>query len=285
MKKNKIITKFISKGLALAALIGIIPGSALAAETQVNNDSPIVATDTTTGAAVTIVNNSNDNDNSSTATDDVNVDTVDFDSQYDNAKGALENFKATNSTDKADILDSVKNSVDSSIIVSFKDGTFNKNEASETSEGEITGTLILQYGDESQELNLDLSIEKLNNDQVQQATQEVTTDASATVNDTTGAAVTVDDNEPTSLKTEIEGTVSIGNTIDDKVTGYNAEGNKVELNEDDINYKWIETWKDENGNENSKEVGESKQLVITKDMDGKEIDCQVAYDDGKGDNK
>lgn len=93
---------------------------------------------------------------------------------------------------------------------------------------------------------------------------------------TTGSAITVDDTEPVKIEIEIKGTATVGQTVSDKVTGYNAEGQKIVLNENDLRYKWFA---------DGKQMGTSKDLIITEDMDGEKIDCQVSYDDGKEGSK
>lgn len=96
------------------------------------------------------------------------------------------------------------------------------------------------------------------------------------VTTTTGSAITVDDAEPVKIETEIKGTATVGQTVSDKVIGYNAEGKKIALDENDLSYKWFT---------GGKQIGTAKDLTITEDMDGEKIDCQVSYDDGKEGNK
>lgn len=273
IRKNKILSGAIAAAIALLGIpVGALadtPNNGDVTAVQSSNEET-VDTSVTTGSAVTIDNSNNSN----TQEDSSGIETIYFNNQYDKAEKALDNIKVSNSTSENNILNIIKNDVDSSINVSFVEGTFNKNEASITNEGKITGTIILQSEDKSKNLDVDLSIGKLNNDQVQQVDQEVTTtDAAATVNNTTGAAViAVDENEPTSLKTEIEGNPVLGETMEDEVTAYNAEGKEVQIDEKNITYEW---------EANGKDVGNQKELLITQEMNGEKIDCIVNYDDGK----
>ena len=87
---------------------------------------------------------------------------------------------------------------------------------------------------------------------------------------TTSAAVVINDNVAVKLETHIEGTALLGQTVEAKVIGYNATGEKVELDESKLTYEWFA---------NGKEVGESENLTITQDMDRKGINCTVNYDE------
>lgn len=85
------------------------------------------------------------------------------------------------------------------------------------------------------------------------------------------------------LKSEIEGDARIGATITVKVIGYNAEGEKVDLNTNKLSYKWYAQDEDPSkSDDDSKKtlIGSDKELLINEELKEKFITCTVIYEGG-----
>lgn len=215
---------------------------------------------------------------------------INFSLEVDKAKKAIKSLTTNNDTQESTIVGAVKDAIDPSISVSFGDGKeeFNKIEATTKNSGSVTGTLILQddIGDRKA-IIVSLTIEKLTSNEVlpeeNQNTSQIVQGNSNTndqdeqeTSTTTSAAAIVDDTVATSITTEIKGDVTLGATIEDDVTAFNAEGQKVDIDNSKLTYEWFA---------DNKVVGEGKELSITKDMIDKGINCKVSYDNGEEGNK
>ncbi|WP_315069292.1 hypothetical protein [uncultured Clostridium sp.] len=215
---------------------------------------------------------------------------IDFSSEVDKAKKAIESLTTNNDTKESAIVGAVKDAINPVISVSFGDGKeeFNKIDATTKNSGSITGTLVLQddIGDRKAIL-VSLTIEKLtanevlpeenqNTSQIIQGNSSTNDQGEQETSTTTSAAVIVNDTVATSITTEIEGDVTLGAIIEDDVTAFNAEGQKVDIDNSKLTYAWFA---------DGKAVGDGKELSITKDMIGKGINCKVSYDNGKEGNK
>lgn len=81
------------------------------------------------------------------------------------AKKALEaailGLKLSASADETDVISKLMESLTENMYVSFKSGTYTKSESTDTTEGSITGTLILEniWKDETQEITVNIPLE------------------------------------------------------------------------------------------------------------------------------
>jgi len=271
--------------MAIAVAFGLFPISAAFAEAnQDNNTASVISPSdevgeginatTTTGAAVTI----NDGTNVQAPVIGEPIKTVNFNNEYDSAKETLDNFQASNSTKEQDVIDAVKDSIDSSINVSFgidEGQVFKKVDATTEATGCITGTLILKnkLGD-SKDIKVNINILKIENtlpleQPIVQEPTELATDV------TTTAAVIVKTEEVTKLDVSINGDAVTGKTVSVNVVGYNANNEKVELDKSKLTYKWFAN---ELG-DNTSLVGIDETLIVNDDLNEKFITCEVGYDE------
>jgi len=181
------------------------------------------------------------------------VDIVDLNSEIDKGKLALMIYKATNDTKEQDIVDLVKGSISSNIIVSIKD--FKITPATADTYGNITGVLNFNLDGETQEFNVFKMIDKL----------ELQNDVVARL-----------DVKMNGLEQDNQ-LLFIGNKAFVEVTGYDAAEKQVELNQTLIQYQWYVDGK-------AISDGINSEIKITKDMKGKNITCTVNYDDKGGTN-
>ncbi|MVX63759.1 hypothetical protein GKZ28_08630 [Clostridium chromiireducens] len=217
------------------------------------NEGAEIENSATTSSAATIEINENIIISEPTIEQE-SLENSDLQTEYTKVLEVLHNFKTTNNTTEADIINSIKDCIDSSIAVSFvsfgtsEEQVFKKIDATIETQGSITGIINISNGNWSKDIQVNLSIDKL---------------------------IIVKDNAVAKLDAEIEGSNSekkliIGQVITVNITGYNAAGEKVKLDESKLKYKWYA---------NGKEVGNDKNLEITQDMVDKFISCNLEYPD------
>lgn len=257
--KKQLISGVIATAVITAS---IVPVSALADTNTVKDGTTavqgttVIKESTTTGAAVTVTQ--------------VQTTQIDFTNEYNKAQKALDSLEASNDTTKGDILNDIKGSVDSSIYIELND--FSKKDGTIESAGNITGILVLKDNSgDSKDIQVDLTIDQLKvKDTTSISEQPVENTTGAAVTEiTTGPAVAID-NVVTELDTKLLGTGRVGETMKVEVTGDNAEGEKVKLDQSKLTYEWFA---------NGKEVSEDKELTVTQDMDKEKINCTVNYPD------
>lgn len=174
------------------------------------------------------------------------VEVVDLNSEVEKGKKALMLYKATNDTKEQGIIDLMKSSIESSIVISIKN--FNNTPATVDTFGTVTGILIFTLNGETQELNMYKPIDKLNIQNADVSSLEVKMNGLEQFNQQ----------------------LYIGDKAFVQVTGYDSEGKQVELESSLIQYQWYVDGKAISGGRNS-------ELKITKDMKGKDIKCTVNY--------
>lgn len=179
------------------------------------------------------------------------VEAVDLNSEVEKGKKALMFYKATNDTKEQDIIDLMKNSIDSSIVVSIKD--FNNIPATIDTFGTVTGILTFTLNGDAQELNMYKPIDKLK----------------------------IQNTDVSSLEVKMNGLeqdnqqLYIGDKVFVQVTVYDADGKQVKLEPSLIQYQWYVDGKAVSDETNS-------EIKITKDMKGKDVKCTVNYDERGG---
>lgn len=179
------------------------------------------------------------------------VEVVDLNSEVEKGKKALMFYKATNDTKEQDIIDLMKSSIDSSIVISIKN--FNNISATIDTFGTVKGILIFTLNGAAQELNMYKPIDKL---KIQNA-------------------------DVSSLEVKMNGLeqdnqlLYIGDKVFVQVTGYDSEGKQVELKPSLIQYQWYV-------DDKAISDGRNSELKITKDMKEKNIKCTVNYDEKGG---
>ena len=264
--------KLITALLITALTLGIVPGiTAVALDTLPSTNSENIQlgevknteimNSVTTSSAIKL-------EESFISDDDIN-----------NINEVLSKYRATNNTKEEDILNIIKECLSSKINVNFgadMGQAFNIIKASTGEEGNVSGTIILSDEEEHRkDIKIDLTIEKLKD--------EEETDTSTTSNDSSapspneqenidGKPVEVTKHKIVKLLSSIDGTAIVGNTITVKVSGYGSAGEELKLDSNKISYKWYA---------NGKEVGDGKELSVTKELNNKYINCKVDYPDNE----
>ncbi|HBJ1651983.1 hypothetical protein HYH38_16305 [Clostridium botulinum] len=246
MKRNKIIIMVAT----ITTLATLLPGEKAVAKT--NNLSMPAITQRSNE-----VNQYNDEimsikKSEVTTTSSVNIEnptTINFDEEIYKVNKILSDFKGNNNTTKEEIINLIRANIDSNINISFKDKEqFSKVYATKKSNGRIKGTLIFNYLNESKEISINLSIERL-----EEFKDDIVTTLKAKI-------IGLDSNN----------NLNIGKTTSVKVTGYNLNNEEVILDENKLKYEWFA---------DGKLVGMKKELKITGNMDEKFITCEVEYPD------
>lgn len=244
--------KLLASIMATTVITTTIPISAMALTTEGQENNTTVVEQAENGANIELKANTT----TPSAVEVKPIVTVDFNNECDCVNEALKNFKASNDTTAQEILNEVKNSVDSTTNIEFgtnEGQALNIIKATTTETGTITGTLIVKdaLGD-SKEILVNLTIAQLEVD--------ITIPVIQSKNEVAKLEVSLDGNS--------DDNVDIGQKLSVSVQGYNANSEKVELDSNKLFYVWFA---------NDEVVGKNKELEITENLKGKSIHCKVDY--------
>lgn len=196
---------------------------------------------------------------------------VDFMSEYKKAQSVIKSTIATNDTNKDTIIDAVKNKIDSSIKITEAE-KFSKVDATDESEGRISGKLYIENSKNTRELRVNLTIAKLGTVKTSDE-KPVAEDYKIAKDDTIiKDDKVIKEDKITRLKMNIGGKIKVGETITANIVGFNANNERKELDPSKAEYVWYA---------NSEVVGNTKTLKITDGLQGKTIKFDIKYDEPK----